>query len=537
MTCWPPCGPWCFCDDQTGESYCRETWPRINAVRFQTLMGRWVHAALGGSGLPRLRTADAIPQQWETFLFTSPRPPYTVPYPMDSGQVLALEVCDENWSPSGLNIRVTDGIESCGEHLCKLVYKGSLYVQKCCASRIKHEEHLFIIEKAGGGQIVSGDHVAIKTLHGYYFRDRPTFPTVDADSQSPFEVDTTFIVEFSEVRPGLGWRPTKHLRCRDCADVRGRVTDTTGQPVRGASVDARGVLENHPFSSHTTDDGSFYLMDPTDPEGERSCIPAGSITVEAWHRRYQRGSLPVTVPVEGTIDVDLVLRPTEVVGQVVDDRGVPVPGTSVSVTDAQGTQHTPTTAADGTFVASRVAHGPATAWAPGMADPVSFTVPPEGTHLPLTAPRVTSIQLKLTWGGTPRDLDTHMTGPDNTGGRFHLFFKDKKPLPFTDLDIDARAEGGGTETVTLRRTAEEVFVAGDYRYWIHNFSRTSFAGSDATVELLVNHRSVHRYVVAQATGNVKDDLWRVVDLSIDANGTLQRLDHQALHPGDEHTLY
>ncbi|QBY42687.1 Invasin [Arsenophonus nasoniae] len=72
----------------------------------------------------------------------------------------------------------------------------------------------------------------------------------------------------------------------------------------------------------------------------------------------------------------------------------------------------------------------------------------------------------LSWGPTPKDLDSHLWGDTNTGNRFHVSFSNKKaPDGSAILDIDAR-EGFGPETITIKK-----LNPGRYRYAVHNFSK------------------------------------------------------------------
>ncbi|MFI7494373.1 carboxypeptidase regulatory-like domain-containing protein [Kocuria sp. M4R2S49] len=388
-----------------------------------------------------------------------------------------------------------------------------------------------MIDKVGGGKIASGDEVAIKSLSGFYFREDPRSLNIEADSRSPFQVDTTFVIEFLEARPGLGVR-ISDLRCRDCATVTGTIRDATGQPLYGAHVQASGVLENHLFDAVTAADGTYTLRDAVG----RTCVPSGNITVQASAARHQIRNVPVPVPVEGGVVADLLLPWTEVAGNVVDDLARPVPGAEVVITGSDGTQNRVTTAPEGTFTVPRIAHGAGAAWTLGMVSPMDISVPPEGIHIVLKTPRVTTIELILDWGVQPYDLDAHMSGPDNAGGRFHVHWQNMKPVTHAELDTDIFNKVG-KERVTIRRTAEETFAVGEYRYWIYNFSRSSFTDSNAVVIVRVNEVQVRRYVVAEATGNPDEDIWRVVDVTVDATGNLQMLDRQTVEAGDENTIY
>jgi hypothetical protein len=120
-------------------------------------------------------------------------------------------------------------------------------------------------------------------------------------------------------------------------------------------------------------------------------------------------------------------------------------------------------------------------------------------------------------------------------------------VSFADLDLDDTT-ALGPETITIRRspaTAAGVFVAGDYRCWVHNYTgkfdpTSSFVGSGAAVSVTAvdaqgNLSQIGRYEVVNATGT-SDDLWHVVNLAIDANGNVVPTVVQTFQPGDESTV-
>lgn len=62
------------------------------------------------------------------------------------------------------------------------------------------------------------------------------------------------------------------------------------------------------------------------------------------------------------------------------------------------------------------------------------------------------IRVVLTWGASPRDLDSHMTGPASDGDRFHVFYSHKKytenGIKKVGLDVDDTTSYG-PETITI----------------------------------------------------------------------------------------
>ena len=88
-------------------------------------------------------------------------------------------------------------------------------------------------------------------------------------------------------------------------------------------------------------------------------------------------------------------------------------------------------------------------------------------HLTVATPK---FQATLTWGETPSDLDSHLTGPcdpQQCNDRFHISYSDKGNLsspPWAYLDTDD-TDSFGPEITTLSQC-----LPGVYRYCIHNYS-------------------------------------------------------------------
>ncbi len=117
----------------------------------------------------------------------------------------------------------------------------------------------------------------------------------------------------------------------------------------------------------------------------------------------------------------------------------------------------------------------------------------------------------LTWGATPSDLDSHLTGPDGAGDRFHVFYGD---LSFGghNLDLDD-VTSFGPETTTIVPDG----VNGVYRFSVHNYSdqdatgSTGIAQSPTTVRVYNSNGLLRTFIAPGATpGNT----WRVFEMTI-----------------------
>jgi hypothetical protein len=134
--------------------------------------------------------------------------------------------------------------------------------------------------------------------------------------------------------------------------------------------------------------------------------------------------------------------------------------------------------------------------------------PPEG-----------AFRIVLSWGESPSDLDSHLTGPDGDEDRFHVLWSDMNPVDFASLDLDER-DGEGPETITLTPEND-----GVYRYSVHNYSDQSEIGSQglageiansspALVQVYTESELIREYAAPESTpGNT----WRIFEMTVDGD--------------------
>jgi uncharacterized protein YfaP (DUF2135 family) len=643
VTCFPPCSPWCDCVNDV----CQPSPLSINAVRLSTPDGRYLQAANGGPGL--LIASSVIPDAWETFLFVSP-----AAWPLVSGSQISLDVCNANWDPAGLRVRVEQryvnlphGRKDPGLVACEVggpgtrVWVGDPWPPDPICPGDPADITFTLVKvvdgtpAAPGTPIISRDFVLVMiTGRGnvtYFFNVHggSSGAEIGCDGLNFRDPGNLFFAEFNEVRSGLGWRPAA-VQCQTCAAVTVLVTGAAaGTPLAGATAVA--LVPGHPYQGTTGADGAAALVDTSN----RNCVPAGGVAVQASADRYQDKSIGVQVPDSGAVEVALALDCTLVKGKIVDTTGSGVPGAVVILRDANqnvlvdqnGNQFLTTTAADGSFAFNCVSHGFVQVWTLADTSQVNHTQvigPPgwtnvtiviqqptcgnligqvidAGTQNPIAGATVTesfgqqmpadatgrfrfecvrpagpdtvyatadgyqpgsaqgivpttgdsglvtikltpittmAFQIRLTWGATPYDLDSHLSGPDSEhGGRFHCYYQAMTPVTYVSLDHDVKT-GSGPETTTITRKPPGTggqFVAGDYHYWVHDYTGPTFIDSNAQVAIsAVDDQGaltqIATYDVTAATDYPTNatpyDLWHVVDFTLDANGTITRTDVQ-----------
>lgn len=106
------------------------------------------------------------------------------------------------------------------------------------------------------------------------------------------------------------------------------------------------------------------------------------------------------------------------------------------------------------------------------------------------------LRIILRWGETPRDLDSHLVGPNvnDANNRFHIYYSNKtyfaNSIRFADLDVDD-VTSWGPETVTIYEQ-----TPGKYRYFVHDFTNRY---SDDSLALAQSGAFVEVYTSASAT--------------------------------------
>ena len=131
-----------------------------------------------------------------------------------------------------------------------------------------------------------------------------------------------------------------------------------------------------------------------------------------------------------------------------------------------------------------------------------------------------SMRIVLSWKTTD-DLDSHLTGPDNASGRFHVYWYDENfyyakndsscsgcsaSQKSDNVTLDVDSDSKGPETITIAAVR-----SGTYRYYVHNFDEagdntTGLADSEASVKIYYND-TVTTFNVPNSAG----DLWTVFD--------------------------
>ncbi|ACR13332.1 YfaP family protein [Teredinibacter turnerae] len=126
-------------------------------------------------------------------------------------------------------------------------------------------------------------------------------------------------------------------------------------------------------------------------------------------------------------------------------------------------------------------------------------------------PNTTTIT--LTWGENPADIDSHLYGPNGSGGNFHIYYAAKQTTVNNTtvyLDVDD-VTSYGPEVITIPRFPS----AGTYRFYTHLFSGSSNMFASPTRIALFTGRVEYVYFVTEAPGTTGTRCWHVFDIEVD----------------------
>lgn len=227
------------------------------------------------------------------------------------------------------------------------------------------------------------------------------------------------------------------------------------------------------------------------------------------------GNVLVTSDDEQDIYTEPVQDPGTVIGLVVDAlTSEPLPGATVEIDG-----FTTTTGADGTFSFTDLL-------LPGT---YSLNVSLDGysgttvNSIEVTEEETTDLgtiaisqnlatgefRIVLTWGETPRDLDSHLTGPTSSDDRFHVWYNNRTNADNTaNLDRDD-VTSIGPETITISQRFD-----GTYRYSVHDYTNRistnspDLSNSGATVRVFDENGQVAEFTPPDDDGT----LWTVFEL-------------------------
>lgn len=308
--------------------------------------------------------------------------------------------------------------------------------------------------------------------------------------------------EYVETPSGGGSAPFETFGAVDI-----RITDSAGNALTNATtpvtiripVSTRGTLPGTPVSLFRFDPTSGnYVEDGTATLGgvAPNQYYQGTVTrIGPWvaGQAYSQSTISVCVENQDGVRIG---------GARVQSDGTNYSGGGAAVTDASGVAQVPMklgAQAIMTATSPRSSNS-ATVIAPGA----TFTLTPC-----LIMP-TSGLTVRLTWGSSPSDLDSHLKGSNGT----HVYFASRGSLsafPFAALDVDDTT-GFGPEVITVAR-----LPVGTFEYFVHNFSNTFSPGmtlSPARVEMRFGSQI---RIFSPPAGEGTNRYWRVFQFDVSSD--------------------
>jgi hypothetical protein len=321
----------------------------------------------------------------------------------------------------------------------------------------------------------------------------------------------------------------------DLRPVTGRVIDgSTGAPIAGATL--RFLSAGSEVSRVTTDADGRFQAALTEGTYDVVAEAQGYVAVTLFDARVTaQGAVLETIPL-----VPNSPFPGAISGSIRNARtGLAIPGATVELRpgmNALSGTPTATTTADGggqyRFDALSANTYTVVARASGYTNGFRTGIVVGGREVPgqdvalSPSGALTEVRIVLTWGAEPSDLDSHLTGPTETGGRFHIYFASQGSLtgpPWAALDVDD-ITSYGPETITIVQQ-----LVGVYRYSVHDFSNrfnsysVALANSGARVDLYRGASLIQSFFPPSTDGT----LWTVFELEGDQVRPVNRMSYES----------
>lgn len=304
----------------------------------------------------------------------------------------------------------------------------------------------------------------------------------------------------------------------------GQVYDAvTGAPLAGATVTVTGGNANATLT--TASDGRYTTGTALAGGTYDVAISAsGFVSTSIVGQRVNGNTVAEAVPL-----VPASGSPGSISGTVLDATNTqPVANATVELragmnnttgavlqasTTASNGQYSFTNVAAGTYTVMATVSG----YANGFKTGISVGATNTSNQNVFISPAGSSgtVRIVLTWRSTPRDLDSHLTGPTASSSRFHVWYAgsgDCSAAPFACLDNDVTG-GSGPETITITQT-----LAGVYRYSVQNYSAAgngsnpsdlTLSNSGGRVDVYIGNVLAQTFAVPAGAGS----LWTVFEMS------------------------
>ena len=129
------------------------------------------------------------------------------------------------------------------------------------------------------------------------------------------------------------------------------------------------------------------------------------------------------------------------------------------------------------------------------------------------------IAIILTWGSTPKDLDSHLYVPHGENSTYHIYYgqkTDSNDSSRASLDVDDQS-GDGPETVTIKfeNGSTSYYEQRNWRYYVVNYLMDASFDTQMEVKVYKNGDFIKSYPGKATSGKY----WHVFDMAHDGSLT------------------
>lgn len=331
------------------------------------------------------------------------------------------------------------------------------------------------------------------------------------------------------------------LAAEGLSEITGYVYDEAGNPAQGASVVLAAESGENLYKSETDSSGMYRIVVPSKESTYRllinkdGCVPSIIYSVKVSSQTLSDYQNPVYMVAKNGEQLPVQLKMYDALNYASDGSGMErLSNAAVYIRD--GVNHREGgVVAQGTADANGVMNLSLT---PGMYTAQITKQGYDDTYYNFAAkegmeavqinasPRLAEgeVRVVLSWGYTPRDLDSHLFTPyDNSFGdnTYHIWYGNKQDAVGNNLDVDD-TDSYGPETMTI-----PVLKNGLYKYYIADYTNCS-AGNQNSYDLSNSGAVVNVYTSNGLTAaftvpsNRPGVIWEVFEIRNGAIVPIQR---------------
>jgi hypothetical protein len=373
--------------------------------------------------------------------------------------------------------------------------------------------------KASAGSIGPGESVELHTRFA-----KQNWSNFDQSKHYSFNSSATSYVSWDKAAGFIGgcqvWGALQQK-----SDFKGRIKDAVdGKPVSGAEICIYNKTDNSKVASALTQADGTYVLNLAPGEykaivsKDKYISAVGYIKVDNADTTYNTELKLVFQPYTGKGTVHGFIRDSlnahHITGAVIKFRSGfnVVVGDPVAVTITKGYGEYSAELVAGYYTGEIIIDGFVKEYF-NLICAGGVTTDKNAVITPVMPEGQTAIVLTMDSGSL--DLDSHLTGPNPEGGRFHVFHANKSVTHSgtAQVKLDVDLEGKCCETITICKQYN-----GVYRYAVHDFSSKAVSSAEGLSQSNAQVRVYKRgdmVALYNVPVNIEGTVWNVFEMEGD----------------------